>query len=53
VRRHTRQRAPLPDEEPHLRKVERLQRAQAAVKSLEIVEGSAAAEVALVNDRNR
>jgi hypothetical protein len=53
VGQDARQRAALADEQPHLAKVARLQRAQAAVQRLEIVERRGSAEITLVDDRHR
>jgi hypothetical protein len=53
MRQNARQRAPLADEQPHLREVERLQRAQSAVQRLEVVEGGGRAEIAFVDDGDR
>ena len=49
VRDDAGQRAALADEQPHLLEVERLQRAQAAVQGLQVVERGAAAEVAAID----
>ena len=53
MRRDAGQRAPLADEQPHLREVHRLQRAQAAVQRLQVVERRRRAEVVLVDERHR
>ena len=53
VRQDPRQRAPLADEQPHLPEIHGLQRTQAAMQGLEVVERRGRAEVVLVDDGDR
>ena len=47
------QRAAFPDEQPHLLEIQALERTQAPVERLQVVEGGGRAEIVLVDNRDR